>query len=123
MQVQVSIFVSSPCKRKDFFVFLMKRSLTICLWESMTKKPHRLTSAKSEASVNYELAYHSSGASANLLREFKIGLSAEDHISTFYAYYEYGGAGWKDKLTSYNGQTISYDEIGNPVSYRGTPMT
>ena len=25
----------------------------------------------------------------------------------------------KDKLTSYNGQAITYDEIGNPLSYRG----
>lgn len=26
---------------------------------------------------------------------------------------------WKDKLTSYNGQTISYDASGNPISYLG----
>ena len=26
---------------------------------------------------------------------------------------------WKDLLTEYNGQTITYDEIGNPLSYRG----
>lgn len=32
--------------------------------------------------------------------------------------YEYDSE-WKDKLVSYNGETISYDEIGNPVSYRG----
>ena len=32
--------------------------------------------------------------------------------------YVYSDAEWKDKLTSYNGQTISYDEIGNPISYR-----
>ena len=25
---------------------------------------------------------------------------------------------WKDKLTSYNGQTITYDRIGNPLQYR-----
>ena len=25
---------------------------------------------------------------------------------------------WKDLLTSYNGQTITYDEVGNPLSYR-----
>lgn len=25
---------------------------------------------------------------------------------------------WKDKLTSYNGQTITYDAIGNPLQYR-----
>ena len=29
--------------------------------------------------------------------------------------YEYGDANWKDKLTKYNGQTITYDAIGNPL--------
>ena len=31
--------------------------------------------------------------------------------------YGYEDANWKDKLTSYNGQTITYDEIGNPTYY------
>ena len=30
---------------------------------------------------------------------------------------------WKDKLTSYDGQSISYDEIGNPTDYMGADMT
>lgn len=30
--------------------------------------------------------------------------------------YGYGDSNWKDKLTSYNGNTITYDEIGNPRS-------
>ncbi|HHV11341.1 MAG TPA: RHS repeat protein [Clostridiales bacterium] len=33
--------------------------------------------------------------------------------------YEYTDANWKDKLTSYNGQPITYDGIGNPTSYNG----
>ena len=32
--------------------------------------------------------------------------------------YAYGDTNWKDKLTSYNGQAITYDEIGNPLTYR-----
>ena len=32
--------------------------------------------------------------------------------------YVYGDSDWKDKLTSYNGTTITYDELGNPLSYR-----
>ncbi|MEQ2441176.1 RICIN domain-containing protein, partial [Solibaculum intestinale] len=32
--------------------------------------------------------------------------------------FRYEDANWKDKLTSYNGQTITYDEIGNPLTYR-----
>ena len=38
--------------------------------------------------------------------------------------YAYSDSNWKDKLTNYNGQTITYDEIGNPLSYRdGMTMT
>ena len=32
--------------------------------------------------------------------------------------YVYGNSEWKDLLTTYNGQTITYDAIGNPLSYR-----
>lgn len=32
--------------------------------------------------------------------------------------YGYTDAGWKDLLTSFNGQAITYDEIGNPLAYR-----
>ena len=30
----------------------------------------------------------------------------------------YGDSGWKDLLTSYDGQAVTSDEIGNPLSYR-----
>ena len=33
--------------------------------------------------------------------------------------YTYGNANWGDLLTSYDGSAISYDGIGNPLSYRG----
>ena len=33
--------------------------------------------------------------------------------------YGYGDSNWSDKLTAYDGQTISYDASGNPASYRG----
>ena len=32
--------------------------------------------------------------------------------------YGYGDTNWKDKLTSYDGQSITYDAIGNPLAYR-----
>ena len=32
--------------------------------------------------------------------------------------YDYQDLNWKDKLTSFNGQSITYDEIGNPLTYR-----
>ena len=30
---------------------------------------------------------------------------------------------WRDKLVSFNGQSISYDAIGNPTSYQGKTLT
>ena len=35
--------------------------------------------------------------------------------------YRYEG-NWKDQLTSYNGETIAYDTMGNPTVYRGMEM-
>ncbi len=32
--------------------------------------------------------------------------------------YTYGDSEWKDLLTNFNGDTITYDQIGNPLSYR-----
>jgi len=32
--------------------------------------------------------------------------------------YGYTDTNWKDKLTSFNGQTVTYDNIGNPLTYR-----
>ena len=37
--------------------------------------------------------------------------------------YAYGNSNWRDLLTEYNGQTITYDQIGNPLTYRGKNMT
>ncbi len=37
--------------------------------------------------------------------------------------YSYTDTSWSDKLTAFNGQTISYDLMGNPLSYRGATLT
>ena len=38
--------------------------------------------------------------------------------------YTYGNSNWKDQLTAYNGQSITYDQIGNPLTYNnGTAWT
>ncbi len=46
------------------------------------------------------------------------GKTATDTVS-----YDYGNDAWKDELTSYDGEAIEYDEIGNPELYRGWGMT
>lgn len=37
--------------------------------------------------------------------------------------YSYEDANWKDKLTAYDGKPITYDAIGNPLSYDGWTYT
>ena len=37
--------------------------------------------------------------------------------------YTYASSGWTDQLVSYNGQTIAYDAMGNPTTYRGYTFT
>ena len=37
--------------------------------------------------------------------------------------YNYGDSKWRDLLTSYNGQSITYDAQGNPTSYLGHTLT
>ena len=37
--------------------------------------------------------------------------------------FTYGDANWKDKLTAYNGKAITYDAIGNPLTYDGWTYT
>ena len=37
--------------------------------------------------------------------------------------YAYGDGSWKDKLTAYDGQPISYDAQGNPTTYLGHTLT
>ncbi|MEG0307620.1 MAG: hypothetical protein RR636_06740 [Clostridium sp.] len=40
-------------------------------------------------------------------------------VATKTVNYAYGDSNWKDKLTSYNGKAITYDTIGNPLTYDG----
>lgn len=37
--------------------------------------------------------------------------------------YSYGNSNWGDLLTSWSGESITYDAIGNPTSYRGKALT
>ena len=37
--------------------------------------------------------------------------------------YEYSNATWKDQLTNYNNMTITYDNIGNPITIGNSTLT
>ena len=43
-------------------------------------------------------------------------------IQSVISYYGYGNSQWKDQLTSYNGQSITYDASGNPINYLGATL-
>ena len=75
--------------------------------------------------ANLELHEYEYDLSGNLLSETIKQLNSNLYpISTDTVYYGYSDSNWKDKLTSYDGQTITYDAIGNPLSYRdGISMT
>ena len=68
-----------------------------------------------DANKSYTYTYDSRG---NLLSKktyaFTLGtLGTAQKTDT----YGYATDSWKDRLTSYNGQTITYDSIGNPLTY------
>ena len=65
---------------------------------------------------SYKYTYDAGG---NLISE-----TVTDSNGTTSNAYEYNNSNWGDVLTSYNGQNITYDEIGNPLTYRdGMSMT
>ena len=65
---------------------------------------------------------YSYDANGNILSVSEYAYTLEAQIAsepTSTSTYTYGNASWKDQLTEYNGQQITYDEIGNPLSYLG----
>ena len=91
----------------------------------------RITSVVDKHSVNgevietkYEYTYDSLG---QLLTETVNGVAVNTMTYDNYGNiltkngktYTYGDSKWKDLLTEYDGQTITYDDGGNPINYLG----
>ncbi len=69
--------------------------------------------------LNGKVYNYTYDAGGNLISE-----TVTDSNGTTSNAYEYNNSNWGDVLTSYNGQSITYDEIGNPLTYRdGISMT
>ncbi len=64
------------------------------------------------AGVTNEFTYDQGG---NLTQKKQTPSSGGSAVT---ARYTYGNSKWKDLLTAYNGQAITYDAIGNPLTYR-----
>ena len=108
--------------------------LTEKVWTSDDTKPLR---EKYTYDAKNQLVRHDS---ATLKATYTYAYDAGGNITTkkIYAYttgsldgktptetinYTYGNSAWKDELTSYKGEAIEYDAIGNPTTYRGWGMT
>ena len=69
--------------------------------------------------LNGKVYNYTYDAGGNLISE-----TVTDSNGTASNAYEYNNSNWGDVLTSYNGQNITCDEIGNPLTYRdGMSMT
>jgi len=61
---------------------------------------------------------YDSGGNIQTVKEYSYTAGSLDGVTPTATYtYVYGDNNWKDKLTSYNGNAITYDAIGNPLSY------
>ena len=71
------------------------------------------------AVLNYSYAYDKGGnITKKTIYPYTAG-SLNGVAPTQTIVYNYGNSSWTDLLTSYNGQSIAYDAIGNPTSYLG----
>ena len=107
--------------------------LTEKVWTSDDTKPLR---EKYTYDAKNQLVRHDS---ATLKATYTYAYDAGGNITTkkIYAYttgsldgktptetinYTYGNSAWGDELTTYKGESIVYDAIGNPTTYRGWAM-
>ena len=73
--------------------------------------------------INKTLTYtHDIGGNILTVKEHAY-TTATPGVATNTHTYTYPASGWKDQLTSYNGQPIEYDAIGNPTTYLGKTLT
>ncbi|MDO4364418.1 MAG: RHS repeat-associated core domain-containing protein, partial [Clostridia bacterium] len=85
----------------------------------------QLTSAET-STIKYEYEYDERG---NILNEKEYAVTVDENGEKVYTLiaantdtYDYD-KNWEDKLIKYNGQSITYDAVGNPVEYLGNTLT
>ena len=64
---------------------------------------------------------HTYNVGGNITAQRVYALSADANLGTpeITRTYQYATGGWRDQMTSYNGQACVYDAMGNPTTYRG----
>lgn len=76
---------------------------------------NRLVSSETETEL-HEYSYDGAG---NLLSKNYFGKVGDEWVLLDTDTYAYPAEGWQDLLISYNGESITYDELGNPLTYYG----
>ena len=75
---------------------------------------NNLTEAENSDGAVYRFSYDAGGnRTEERIYPYTTGTLGEPETTISYGY---GAEGWKDQLTEYDGQTITYDAIGNPLS-------
>ena len=102
--------------------------LTECSWISSSSKP--VQESYTYDAKNQLVKHDSVSLNAIYTYEYDLGgniksktIYNKDSGATSTINYIYGNSAWGDELTSYNGESIVYDAIGNPTTYRGWGMT
>ncbi len=102
--------------------------LTECSWISSSSKP--VQESYTYDAKNQLVRHDSATLKAIYTYEYDLGgniksktIYNKDSGATSTINYIYGNSAWGDELTSYNGESIVYDAIGNPTTYRGWGMT
>ena len=102
--------------------------LTECRWISSSSKP--VQESYTYDAKNQLVRHDSATLKAIYTYEYDLGgniksktIYNKDSGATSTINYIYGNSAWGDELTSYNGESIVYDAIGNPTTYRGWGMT
>ena len=77
--------------------------------------------------ITGKMTTYSYDAGGNMVGQQEYPYSVSGNLEagmTGFATFSYGDSVWKDLLTAYKGQSITYDQIGNPLAYRdGMTMT
>ena len=96
-------------------------------WEYAYDAVGNITSIKENGTVVESYGYDALNQLTTVVRgadTYSYSYDASGNITAVtknggsYKSYSYGNSNWKDLLTAYNGTTITYDEIGNPLTYR-----
>lgn len=78
---------------------------------------NQMSTSYDRSTLKYTYYYYDNAGNVTRTKEHDVvnGVTSGTYVEKTYVY---GDSNWKDKLTSYNGTTITYDELGNPLSYR-----